>query len=298
MSRHPIPQLTIVSVLFGGAETLRETLPTWRESLTDAVEVVFIDHSAEPLDNELLLTDWARYEWNPDNPGFAAGVNRGVHLAESDRVFLLNPDVYLTEADLRTVVDERCDGPLAVTLRTDGRVHNGIEYSWWGFCRDRSEPSRTLVGPSGGAALFPRDLVAFEHPFPDHLFAWGEDAEWALGLCAAGIVTRELGGVVLEHVGGHSINSASGQQLKTRLLIRNRIATFRRMFGTSTKWIIGGPFFAAIAINCIRKAQQGTASAYLRGVMEGLRLPVPPSGGPKLRWVQWKRLTADDGGVR
>jgi len=295
MSGYARPRLTIVSVLFGGADTLRETLPTWRESLTADVEVVFVDHSARALDVDLGLARWARYEWNPENPGFAAGVNRAVHLARSDRVFLLNPDVFLTEEALRAVVEEQSDGLLAVALRTDGQVHVGIEYSWWGFCRDRTNLDRHLVGPSGGAAVFPSDLVLRSHPFPDHLFAWGEDAEWGLGLCASGIITRELKGVVLEHVGGHSVDNPRGQQLKARLLVRNRIATFRRVLGLRTKLSIGAPFFAAIVVNLARKVMQGTARAYIRGVLEGLRLPLPPLDGPKLSWAQWKRFTADGG---
>ena len=294
MSEHSTPRLTIVSVLFGGVETLRETLPTWAASATDDIEVVLVDHSPRPLEVELDLS-WARYEWNPENPGFAAGVNRGVGRASSDRVFLLNPDVFLTAEAVHAVLEAPATEPLAVALRTAGEVHSGIEFSWWGFCRDRSRPGRPLVGPSGGAAVFPKDLVMSTLPFPEHLFAWGEDAEWSLELYARGIVTKDLGSVVLEHVGGHSVQSSTGQQLKARLLVRNRIATFRRVLGTPTKLVIGGPFFAAIALNALRKVLQGTAAAYLRGVIEGLRLPLPPLDRDRITWSQWRRLTGRDG---
>ncbi len=72
MTERRKPSLTIVSVLYGGAAVLKSTLPTWRDAVDASVEVVFVDHSPEPLNVELDINSWARYVWNPDNPGFAA----------------------------------------------------------------------------------------------------------------------------------------------------------------------------------------------------------------------------------
>ncbi|MDM7891961.1 glycosyltransferase family 2 protein [Curtobacterium caseinilyticum] len=285
------PSLTIVSVLYGGAAVLESTLPTWRDAVEASVEVVFVDHSPEPLKAHLDLESWARYVWNPDNPGFAAGVNNGVALAESERIFLLNPDVYLTRSAVESVMSLPDSGPYSVALRTDGIDHLGVEYSWWGFCRDRVDSERFLIGPSGGAAVFSTSLVRDEVPFPEHLFAWGEDAEWGLLLQSRGIETRALEEITLDHIGGHSVANPAGQRLKARLLVRNRIATFRRMLSAPAKCFIALPFFAAVAANGLRKVRQGTSAAYFRGVMQGLSMEVPAPATDRISVRQWRRIT-------
>ncbi|TPG07707.1 glycosyltransferase family 2 protein [Curtobacterium flaccumfaciens] len=289
------PVLSIVTVLFGGVETLRSTLPTWKSSLPDNVEVVFVDHSPEPIQDQIDLVGWGEYLWNPDNPGFAAGVNRGVLAARSEHIFLLNPDVFLTADALGMIVGQRGGGLMAVSLRTEGVVHQGIEYTWWGFCRDRVDVMKPLIGPSGGAAMFARALVTEQMRFPEHLFAWGEDAEWSLSLQSSGTAVKALDGVVLDHVGGHSIASVNGRRLKARLLVRNRIATFRRVFTRPVKLMIGPVFFAAIAANGIRKLFQGVGRDYLRGVHEGCTMLVPEFEVPRIGWRLWATLTAKSG---
>ncbi len=290
VNRQDRPVLTIVSVLYGGHEVLEKTLATWRASIDSSIEVVFVDHSPTSM-AEVLDLSWARHEWNPDNPGFAAGVNRAVELANSGHIFLLNPDVFLTPTALARIASAKVTGPAAIALRTGGVEHSGIEYSRWGFCRDRVDVGRHLVGASGGAALFPRHLVHEQIPFPEHLFAWGEDAEWSLWLISNGIETTEIGDVILDHVGGHSVSSSAGQRLKARLLVRNRIATFRRALSRGTKVRIGVPFFAAIAANGARKVAQGVGWSYLQGIVEGLRMEVPPRLGAPIAWPLWKTLT-------
>lgn len=288
------PTLSIVSILFGGSEVLRATLPSWRAAIHNGIEVIFIDHSPVPLDDELNVSEWAMYHWVPSNPGFAAGVNRGFAEAQADRVLLLNPDVFLTAPDLMKVEAHEDDNPAAVSLRTNGVIHSGIEYSWWGFCKDRTDRRRQLLGPSGGAALVTRALVQ-RIPFPEHLFAWGEDAEWSLLLYSQGIRTSELPDVVLEHTGGHSVGSPEGQRLKARLLVRNRIATFRRAFAPRAKLIVGPAFAAALLLNCLRKWRQGTLNAYLAGVVEGINMPVPAFRTQRLTWGQWRGMTKSVG---
>ncbi len=202
----------------------------------------------------------------------------------------MNPDVYLTRFAVESILSLPDSGPYSVALRTDDVDHVGVEYSWWGFCRDRVDLKRFLVGPSGGAAVFSTALVRNEVPFPEHLFAWGEDAEWGLLLQSRGIETRAVEGITLDHIGGHSVASAVGQRLKARLLVRNRIATFRRMLSAPAKCMVALPFFAAIAANGLRKVRQGTSAAYFRGVIQGVSMDLPAEATGRISIRQWRRV--------
>lgn len=269
-----MPQLSIVTVLYGGVEVLRETLPTWREAGKGRdVEWIFVDHSPQSLAEDLGLGSWAEYVWDASNPGFAAGVNRAVSLARSDVVGLINPDIFLDESKLAQILALPKDQLCALTLDTHGAVTTGIGYTSWGFCVDRQE-DRPLVGPSGGGAVIPRTVMQHVGGFPEHLFAWGEDAEWALTAYALGVRTISSG-VTVSHVGGHSVASLAGQRLKARLLARNRVATYRRVFTTPLKALLAVPFLAALLANGLRKIPLGMGRAYFRGLYEGTVMPVP-----------------------
>jgi GT2 family glycosyltransferase len=277
--------------LYGGEQTLRETLPTWRSSASDDVEFVFVDHSPRSLDDDFDLSAWSQYHWHPTNPGFAAGSNFGCRQASADRILLLNPDVYLDVRSLERIVATEVESTGALGLRTDATTHVGIEYTWWGFCKDRTDHHRFLVGPSGGAALINRSVLDTVGGLPEHLFAWGEDAEWALSMYRAGMRCVSVP-VTLDHVGGHTVASQAGQRLKARLLARNRIATFRRTLGHGLQILLVLPFSAAILANGLRKLRQRTMRAYISGVWEGLTINIPRSSQARLTVSDWRRITA------
>ena len=282
-------KLSVVTVLYGGLSVLESTLPSWQAASRDDVQFVFVDHSTEAVDPVLNLSSWSTYVWNPKNPGFAEGANSAIQLATADRVLVLNPDVYLTAEALDSLVN--CSSPLAaIGLRTGPDLFRGIEFTRWGFYRDRASADSVLVGPSGGGALISLALFAALGGYPDHLFAWGEDAEWALGAYSSGVRTTETS-VVLDHVGGHSVASRDGQKFKARLLVRNRIATFRRALGTDTQALLAIPFFLAILLNGFRKLRQGTAVEYFSGIREGLTMQIPPATYPKVDLRTWLELT-------
>lgn len=284
-------EMSIVTVLFGGTEILESTIPTWRSAMTDEIEFVFVDHSREPVGQRLGLQEWGTYHWDPDNPGFAAGVNRACTLASTDRYLLLNPDVYLDEKSLRTILHHQSgDGLSAIGLRTGSLVTVGIEYTWWGFCRDRQNAASVLVGPSGGGALVEKRVFDRVGGFPEHLFAWGEDAEWALLATLAG-VGCDVVPVVLDHVGGHSVASLEGQRLKARLLVRNRIATYRRLFSRSLQAALLVPFGLAIIVNLLRKILRRTGRAYLEGIVNGIRDELPPAANRRIGLLEWATIS-------
>lgn len=282
-------KLTVLTVLYGGLGVLKQTLPTWRACAGEDVEFIFVDHSPTPLDQDLKVSSWGRYFWNPENPGFAAGVNFGVRESSSEKILLLNPDVFLEGTALGTIAKFETLGLGAVGLRTRGQVHRGIEYSWWGFCRDRRTTGKAAIGPSGGGAVFDRTEFLRVGPFPEHLFAWGEDAEWALIAFTCGLRTHDLP-VTLEHVGGHSVASTEGQKFKARLLVRNRVATFRRVLSRNLKLALFVPFALALVGNFFRKVSQRTAGAYARGVAEGLTMQLPDPHTPPIGIREWRMI--------
>jgi N-acetylglucosaminyl-diphospho-decaprenol L-rhamnosyltransferase len=281
-----VETLTIVTVLFRSSDILTETLPTWVASAGGLpVRFVFADNCPDDGCEKIIASclDEERYVYLPDasNPGFAAGCNRAVTAASGGHVLLLNPDVWLPDDALVAIaaaIAADPDTPIAVGLTTHGREYVGIDVHPISLFIDRPANARHgPLGPSGGAAVFPTVVFRRLGGFYDHLFAWGEDADLAYRLYAAGIRTRALG-LALPHKGGHSVDGDRGLvEFRAFLLARNRILVAARAFSWPLV-LFAIPIIALAQVAlALRRARQGLLRPFLRGIGRGL------SDGPAAR---------------
>jgi N-acetylglucosaminyl-diphospho-decaprenol L-rhamnosyltransferase len=274
------PRLAVVTVLYRSAKMLADTGPTWVGSARNQpVEFVFVDNGPGDECASLIAECFAgvphRYLAEPGNPGFAAACNRAVQLVRADHVLLLNPDVWLAGDSLAKVlcaVDEAPGAPVAVGLAMRGRDYAGIDPHPVSLFIDREAAAqRGPLGPSGGAGVYPVELLRRFGGFHEDLFAWGEDADLAYRLYAAGVRTRVLD-LRLRHAWGHSI--AGDPELGQRrafLLARNRLLVAARslswpLLAAATPVLVLG--HGALAL---RRAREGTLRSFLAGLGAGLR---------------------------
>jgi N-acetylglucosaminyl-diphospho-decaprenol L-rhamnosyltransferase len=280
------PRLAVVTVLYRSAEMLAKTGPTWAASAKgQPVEFVFVDNSpgdgSESVIGECFADVPHRYRPDPGNPGFAGGCNRALELVTADHVLLLNADVWLSDDSLARIlaaIEEAPEAPLAVGLAMHGRDYAGIDLNPISLFIDRAaDAGRGPLGPSGGAAVFPVALLRRFGGFHEEFFAWGEDADLAFRLYAAGVRTRALN-LSLPHAWGHSVEG--DRKLGRRrafLLARNRVLVAARTFSgplllTALPVMVLG--HGALAL---RRVRQGTLVPFLAGVAQGLR------GAPRAR---------------
>ncbi len=272
-------RLSVVTVLYRSADVLAKTLPTWVDSARcGGVEFVFVDHA--PADGcrdvivECLGDNGFRYLPDATNPGFAAGANRGVAGAGAPHVLLLNPDVWLAADSLSRILGaatQTPDVPIAVGLRMRGEQYTGIDVHVLSLFIDRPAGLRRgPLGPSGGAAVFPVPLYHRFGGFHEPYFAWGEDADLAYRLFAAGVRTRALD-LDLAHAWGHSVEGdpALGA-FRAYLLARNRILVAARTLSVPLL-LLAVPVLALAHLGLgLRRARQGLLGPFLRGVGRGL----------------------------
>jgi GT2 family glycosyltransferase len=274
-----VPRLTVVTVLYRSREMLSKTLPTWVVSAHgQAVEFVFVDHAPDDGCAEVIadaLGDHPyRYLPDPGNPGFAAGCNRAVRDAAAPHVLLLNPDVWLREDSLSVMlaaVAETPDQPIAIGLSMRGRTYTGVDLNFVSLFNDRrSGRRRAPLGPSGGAAVFPKWLFQRYGGFHEYLFAWGEDADLAFRLYAAGVRTRALD-LALPHAWGHSISGDRGLgELRSFLLARNRALVAARNLSWPLLLLALPVMAVAHGALAARRAGQGLLLPFLRGAGRGV----------------------------
>lgn len=286
---------TVATVFYGGASVLADTLPTWYSSLKSiGANFSFVDNTpgdeVQVLLSRLGFLDYpgTAYIKSDVNLGFALAANLAVSNAVTDKVLLLNPDTYLDHYTAGQVLSESIsdDYPfVAFGLQTEGVVHSGISINKFGFFVDSTRQDATIIGPSGGAMLLNKHLFLNLGGFSAQLFAWGEDAEFALRLCSLGVQTRRSS-IVIKHFGGHTVDSEAGARIKARLINRNRVLILRATYSRTAIAVWLPILLVAILGNVIlRRKKRQTMVQALVGVFEGL------TNTPYFSWPQSQRLS-------
>jgi N-acetylglucosaminyl-diphospho-decaprenol L-rhamnosyltransferase len=300
--------ISILAVLYHSETTLAETLPSWADAARqlppgDAEIRVWANDDA---DYETLF---ARYEWGAisvhvergtDNIGFAAGMNTLAAQSDGEWVLLLNPDITVEPTTFADLVAWTAAHPGvlgAVPMRTDNVDHAGIAVGAFLFFRDRPTGGGRhlpLVGPSGGAGLFPVEAWKQAGGLWERFFAWGEDVDLALRLWKAGWTTQVVPIRPLHHAGGHSVASIAGQRRKARLLARNRIMVWARMTDPRLAALLAPAWASGAVALCALHVTERTGRATVSGVIDGLRAwrPARQTTDPvsRLGLPDWRQL--------
>lgn len=247
---------------------------------TDETHWTFVDNS--PDDSDLIrLRALCAEPAHPTflslpNPGFAAACNMAVQASRAEWVLLLNPDVMMDASGLAQMLaylrePTRNAESIAVSLTTGSRGHAGVyERNFHWFADRPLSASGDLLGPSGGAGLYRRDIFLSIGGFHEPLFAWGEDADLAYRLHSSGY-SCEILDLRLPHRGGHSVASPDGARRKAWLLNRNRVVIAKRNLSPATYRAFVTYHAAILLILTPRNIRRGTVRSSWRGWRSGLR---------------------------
>jgi N-acetylglucosaminyl-diphospho-decaprenol L-rhamnosyltransferase len=218
-----------------------EHLTNCLETLTPfgvPVDVVVVDHQTDARSLQLLSArfPWVRFIPESSNPGFAAGVNRGVRETASEYVLLLNPDC-IVSGDPRPLASWLADHPRAAvcgaivreadgSIQASARRFPGIttglagRTSWLTRVWPRNPlTKRNLVGSlptapvevdwvSGACMMVRRDAFSAIGGMDEQFFLYWEDADFCMRLRQAGWLTYYSPAMSVTHLTGRSSQHA------------------------------------------------------------------------------------------
>lgn len=297
----------LITILnFNGWE---ETLPCMDTVLSQShtnYHVLLIDNGSADESIEKLAHfeshDKVTLLKNPDNLGFAGGVNIGInHAIEHDYPYiaLLNNDALLTKTWLETVIGSlkkhQVSSVTGLLLNGDGTKieSTGDSYSIWGlpFPRQRDEPvevaeeSGLVFNGTAGASLYTTALFKDIGLFDEKFFAYFEDTDIGMRAQLAGHKSYYDKSAIANHEHGTTSGKMPGftvyQTFKNTPLIILKDIPSSMLLG------VGGRFFVIYWLLFIRAVLRGQFIVASKGVLRSITLI--PHALRQRRVIQRKR---------
>lgn len=234
------PSVAVVIVNWNGLLFLPTCLLALSRQVYPNFEVVVIDNASTDASIAYLEDHHPNVHIirNTQNIGFAAACNQGIRATKTEFVALLNNDTVVHPQWLAAMVDAMGDPGVgmcacrmlsmhdATVIDSTGITVDRLGYAWGigGGKQDRLDNypvPHQLLGPSGGAGLYRREMLEDIGLLDEDFFAYLEDVDLAWRAQWAGWQCRFAAEAIVFHV--HSATATQIPHLKSRLLARNRI---------------------------------------------------------------------------
>lgn len=265
-------------------EGLLDSLPAALAGL-DA-DVVVVDNASEDETCAVVARRGNIRLVRNANAGYAAGINLGVATSSAaGAIAVLNPDVRLMPASVRTLVDRlddprvgivgprlvNEDGSLAPSIRRTPTILRSLGLGFTGlppFSEPDNSPrhhqlTRTVDWVTGAVMVCSRKCFVELGGWDESFFLYSEETDFSLRARDAGYLTVFEPGAVAVHIGGQSGSSATTYSMQ----ILNRVRLYSRRHGEIASW----SFFAVAVLREATRTARG--DAHSRAALRALLTP-------------------------
>jgi len=235
------PEVSIILVLFNGADLTYGNLRSLQTAIDLPAEVIIVDNASTDQTNELLSrVDGARFIRNTENVQFLRGVNQAASTARGKYVLLLNNDTLVEPGPLRIARDVLdADATIGAVggklILPDGSLQEAGSIIWQdGSCaahgrgKDPSDPEfqfcREVDYCSAAFLMLKRDLFERLGWFDERFVpAYYEDTDLCMRIRAAGhrIVFEPRVAIVHFEYGSSQPHKATAQIKRNRRVFKN-----------------------------------------------------------------------------
>ncbi len=279
-------EVTVIIPTYGQQGLLASLLADLGRQTRPLKEIVVIDNCS-PDDSVAVATGaGARVIQMDANVGFARAVNRGVEVAATDYIAVLNNDVELAPDWLERLVQAiETTGAWFATGKILRHAEPGIldgTYDavsragcGWRCGEGRPDgplwdtPSDTFFAPFT-AAVFRTELFRRIGGLDERFESYLEDVDFGLRCAAAGCAGRYVPQAVARHHGSATLGRWSRR--KVRLMSRNQVLLIAKHFPRHWWLRLGWPVLIGQVLWGLVAARHGAALDFCRGKWDALRL--------------------------
>lgn len=224
---------------------------------------------------------------NPDNLGFAGGINTGLAYARKqgfEYIGVLNPDAIADKKWCRTLVDElssqpKCGIATGILQRRDGKTLDttGDFYTTWGLPgpRNRDEPDENapdkpgeVFGATGGGAIYRAAIFDDIDMFDEDFFMYYEDVDLSFRAQLAGWKVRFTPKAIAYHKVGASSKKVPG--LAVYNTFKNLPLVFIKNVPGKLFWYIGLRFFLTYWLIFASAVRHGNGWPAFKGMLASI----------------------------
>lgn len=233
----PHSRLSVVIVNYLAYDPLADCLTSLRPFVAPA-DIVVVDHSTQSQSLERLTARFPLVRFIPEagNPGFAAGVNRGVRATTGEYVLLLNPDCIVMSdpsplaewlarnpgAAVCGAIVREADGSIQASARRFPGITTGLAgrttwltrfwpgNPWTALNLVNGVPTDPIPVDwvSGACMMIRREAFAAAGGMDEQFFLYWEDADFCRRLKEAGWATYYHPAMSVTHLTGRSSRHA------------------------------------------------------------------------------------------
>jgi GT2 family glycosyltransferase len=272
--------MTVTAVVphWNRRDLLEELLPTVRAQTVPFDEVIVVDNGSTDGSAEVARSAGARVVALEKNAGFAAAVNRGIEVAKTDWIAILNNDVTLDASWLANLVAASNGNSFATgkILRTGNHsiVDGTFDEVSRGACACRcgsgkpdsavwNQPRRIRFA-SMTAALFRRELFLEVGLLDERFGSYLEDVDFGLRAAVAGRTGVYVPAAIAYHRGSATLGAWNSDTV--RHISRNQVLLARKHFRAQPQW----PLLAGQLLWGMLAFRHAKGFAWLRGKVSGL----------------------------
>lgn len=264
------------------------------------------DGSAEFLgknyDGELLCENGSKIHSSvvclDSNTGFSNAVNKGIELANTEYVFLLNNDTVCRKDCIEKLENAMNHTKkafsvqaLMVSLNNPYMVDDSGDYYsalGWAFTDGKDKPAarftkrRSITTACAGAALYRKKVFSQIGGFDIEHFCYLEDVDIGIRAKVYGYINMLEPSAVVLHAGSATSGSRYNE-FKQRLTAGNNIYLIYKNF-PALQILINLPLLIlGIIIKAVFFAKKGLVKAYCQGLMQGVK-KILSNGDKKVRF--------------
>jgi len=271
----------MVSVIipnYNGEQYLPACLESFAEQSFRHLEVVVVDNASNDRSREVVRTRFPQVTLLclEANLGFAAAANAGIKAARGDFVVLMNNDTVAEPAfvaELYSALSKEGGAAMAAPLMSflkDRRIVNsaGLGYSIAGTNHDigfgkplgpEFERPMWILGPSGGAGMYRREIFERIGGFDEDFFMYFEDVDFSVRAQLAGYRCIYVPSAKIYHAEGGS--SGSLPRSKNFFFARNSLWTVIKNYPASFLLRYSPALLCEMLKRALSPLRKGDASA-------------------------------------
>jgi len=285
-------KIAIIILNYKGADDTIKCLASVAKQTYTNYQIYLIDNGSHDGSVEKLQPIIKKYkdlifDIQPENTGFAGGVNIGIKWAlknNFDYVALLNNDATIDKNWLKNMLAATVREKVAMVacLMLDGKgekiIETGDFYTMWGVpeLRDENKPVReasesgSVFGATGGAVLYSAKLFREIGLFDEKLFAYDEDVDIAWRANLRGFRGYYEKSAIVYHNAHATSNKMPG--FTVTQVFQNLPVVFWKNVPAGLLWPIGWRFFLAYMMFFGYKIIQGSGWPALKGIVRSWKL--------------------------